>query len=202
MVENNQEEEYKSRKEDHQDDNIDTFENIEEDISEKQEENEIPEVVIETLEERIQQLEDEIKKSEEEKDSIYRRAQRLKTDFNNFRNRTRQEKEKLNREVKAELIKEILPVIDNFERALTAHENQSEFRTGVEMIYKQLKTVLEQEGLKVINAEGESFDHEYHEAVLQEEDSGVEPGTVIEVLEKGYILDDRVIRPARVKVAQ
>lgn len=97
---------------------------------------------------------------------------------------------------------EVLPVLDNCERAL-AHETSDEtFRKGVEMIYSQLKTALEKEGVTEIEAEGQPFDANWHQALMTEHQDGVEPGMVLQVLQKGYKLKDRILRAAMVKVSE
>ncbi len=97
---------------------------------------------------------------------------------------------------------EVLPVLDNCERAL-AHETSDEtFRKGVEMIYTQLKTALEKEGVTEIEAEGQPFDANWHQALMTEHQDGVEPGMVLQVLQKGYKLKDRILRAAMVKVSE
>ena len=97
---------------------------------------------------------------------------------------------------------DILPVLDNCERAL-AHETTDEtYRKGVEMIYGQLKMALEKEGVKEIEAEGQPFDANWHQALMTEHQDGVEAGMVLQVLQKGYKLKDRILRAAMVKVSE
>lgn len=97
---------------------------------------------------------------------------------------------------------EVLPVLDNCERAL-AHETTDEtFRKGMEMIYSQLKTALEKEGVTEIECEGQPFDANWHQALMTEHQDGVEPGMVLQVLQKGYKLKDRLLRAAMVKVSE
>ena len=129
------------------------------------------------------------------------RVKRLQADFDNFRRRTRQEKEDLSGVVTERIIAEILPVVDNFSRALTsAAPEAGSFATGVEMIYRQLLGVLESLGIETIMAVGESFDPARHEAVMRVEDPGQPDGIVVEELQKGYSLRGKVIRPSLVKV--
>lgn len=134
----------------------------------------------------------------EEKDDLYKR---LQADFDNFRRRTRQEKEELGVVVTGEVIQEILPVIDNLERALKSDtEDASALMAGVEMIYKQLMQTMEKIGTAPIEAVGKQFDPNYHEAVMRVEDNEKEDGIVVDELQKGYITLGRVIRPSMVKV--
>ncbi len=160
------------------------------------------EVVKDIMEEKVDSLEKKLEEIENEKDSVYKKAQRLKADFVNFRKRTAKEKMAIGIRAKIEIISEILPVLDNFERALNVESGDQEFKKGVEMIYKQFVNTLKQEGLKRINAEGEEFDHKYHEAVCQVEDADVASGIIVDEIEKGYKFEDRVIRPAKVRVAK
>ncbi len=160
------------------------------------------EIVVDILEEKVDSLQEKLQDIEDEKNSIYRKAQRLKADFVNFRKRTAKEKMGIGIQAKIELICEILPVLDNFERALNIKSADEEFKKGVEMIYKQLINTLRQEGLTKIAAEGEEFDHRYHEAICQVEDTDKESGVITEEIEKGYIFEERIVRPAKVKVAK
>ncbi len=143
-----------------------------------------------------------IVKLEEEKESSINSLQRMKADFSNYRKRTDKEMGKVQSTTVVELIRELLPVIDNFERALDHDESDDDFRKGVEMIYRQFMTFLEKQGVEVIDAIGEDFDHNYHHAVMQVEAEDAESGVIIEELQKGYILGDIVIRPAMVKVVE
>ena len=92
--------------------------------------------------------------------------------------------------------------VDNFERALDSVEEKEGFYEGVKMIYDQILGILEKNGLKEIQCLGQSFDPNYHHAVLTEEVEGQEEGTILEVFQKGYMLNDKVIRPSMVKVAK
>lgn len=124
-------------------------------------------------------------------------------EFDNFRKRTDREREEFQRTAGEKIVRELVPVLDNFERALThAGESDSEsFRQGVDMIARQLWEVLERQGLEVVNPIGKPFEPEFHEAVQRVEDSGQESGTVVWVLAKGYLFGGRLLRPAMVGVA-
>ena len=129
------------------------------------------------------------------------RLKRLQADFDNFRRRTRQEKEELSGVVTERIVAEFLPVVDNFSRALgSAAPEGGNFLAGVEMIYRQLTGVMEGLGVEPISAVGELFDPVRHEAVMRVEDSNQPDGTVVEELQKGYSLRGKVIRPSMVKV--
>jgi molecular chaperone GrpE len=126
---------------------------------------------------------------------------RTLADFDNFRKRSEREKSDFKRYAVAELVRDLLPVLDNFDRGLEHAEEGDEFHKGVLMIYKQLFDVLQRSGLKPIDETGVRFDPNIHEAVVREEDPGVPSHTVVAILQKGYFLHDRLLRPALVKVA-
>ncbi len=124
-------------------------------------------------------------------------------EFDNFRKRTERERQEMERRAGERLVGAVVPVLDNFDRALQ-HGEASEpaaFRRGVEMIAKQLWDVLQREGMAVLDPADEVFDPELHEAVARVEDSDHAPGTVVHVMAKGYLLGGRLIRPAMVAVA-
>ncbi len=126
---------------------------------------------------------------------------RTLADFENYRKRSEREKDDFRRYALVGVIRDLLPVIDNFERALEHAEEGDEFHKGVALIYKQLFDVLQRHGLKTIAESGVRFDPNIHEAVVREEDPSVPSHTVVAILQKGYFLYDRLIRPALVKVA-
>lgn len=132
----------------------------------------------------------------------YGRLLRLQADFENFRRRTRQEKEDLYKYASEQLVMALLPVLDNFGHALAAEgDSIAGFKEGVQMIYKQLLDVLAAEGVTPIQAVGEPFDPERHEAVAQDNSGESPANTVVEEFRRGYCLRDKVIRPSMVKVA-
>jgi molecular chaperone GrpE len=138
-------------------------------------------------------------------DDNYQRFLRAQADFDNYRRRTLKEKEELSKYASAKLISELLPVVDNFQRALKAGgeaANDSAYSKGIEMIYRQFVQVLENEGLKAMNPVGQPFDPELHQAIMQVESEEYGEGIVVEVVQEGYWLKDKVIRPAMVKVSQ
>jgi molecular chaperone GrpE len=123
-------------------------------------------------------------------------------EFDNFRKRVEKEREENRLAGVAEMVRELLPVLDNFERALQhAEDDSGAFLQGVEMIAKQLWDTLERRGVAEVNPVGQPFDPELHEAVQRVEDGQHPPGTVAWVMLKGYTLGDRLIRPAMVGVA-
>jgi molecular chaperone GrpE len=126
---------------------------------------------------------------------------RAQADFQNFRKRSEREKADYFKYALGQSVLQILPVVDNFERALAAEGGSEEFRVGVELIYKQLREILQKLGLTEVGEEGEPFDPTRHEAVMREENPEIESHTVMAVLQKGYFLHDRLLRPAMVKVS-
>ena len=126
---------------------------------------------------------------------------RLMAEFDNFRKRTQREKEQLSTEIKALCVLNILPVLDNLERAQVSSGDYESLREGIDLVLKQFEGTLEKMGVSEIEAEGKDFDPEKHNAVMHEEDEELPPSTVKEVLQKGYEVSGRVIRHAIVKVA-
>ncbi|KIL38280.1 molecular chaperone GrpE [Gordoniibacillus kamchatkensis] len=144
---------------------------------------------------------EELRKLAEEN---YQRFLRAQADFDNFRRRARQEKEDFAKYASLKLIEQLLPVVDNFGRAIAASKENRDFDAllkGLDMTYRQLDQVLSQEGLAPIEAVGQPFNPELHQAVMQVESEEHEEGIVVEELQKGYMLKDKVIRPAMVKVS-
>jgi molecular chaperone GrpE len=123
-------------------------------------------------------------------------------EFDNFRKRVEREREEIRLAGVEEMVRELLPVLDNFERALQhAEDDSGAFHEGVEMIAKQLWDTLERRGVQEVNPVGKPFDPELHEAVQRVEDGQHPPGTVAWVMLKGYTMGDRLVRPAMVGVA-
>jgi molecular chaperone GrpE len=137
-----------------------------------------------------------------ERDVYLDNLQRLKAEFDNYRKRAARDQESLVARAHERLVKELLPVLDDLGRALEAAEQHEEAKLedGVRLVHRQLSDVLAKEGLTEIETDG-AFDPHVHEALLAQP-SDAEPGTVIEVLQKGYRLGDHVLRPARVIIAQ
>jgi len=144
-------------------------------------------------EKRIKELEDSLLRS--------------KAEFINYRKRLEEEQSRLLKYCNEDLIKETLPILDNFERAIKMDDTNlddevSKFLSGFKMIYCNLVNILKNYGVIEIDGNNKPFDPTYHEAIMTEKRDGVQPGMVLEVLQKGYILKDRVIRPAMVKVSE
>ncbi|WP_370733894.1 nucleotide exchange factor GrpE [Paenibacillus dakarensis] len=149
-------------------------------------------------------LQVEVEKLKNELSEQQQRALRAQADFDNFRKRTLKEKEELAKYASSKLITELLPVIDNFERALAATEENPEFESfskGVNMIFRQLENILQAEGLTPMNCVGQPFNPEFHQAIMQVESEEYEEGIVVEEVQKGFMLKDKVLRPAMVKVS-
>lgn len=128
--------------------------------------------------------------------------QRAVADFQNFKRRSDAESKDTYQNAVGNILKRYLPILDDLERALGHRPADLPWADGIELIYRKLQTILDNEGLKRIEAEGKPFDPNFHEAIAQEPAEGVESGTVIGVLQQGYMLGERVIRPAVVRVAQ
>lgn len=150
----------------------------------------------ELLQEKVDKLEEELKQSED-------KYLRLYAEFENFKRRKNKEIETNNVYKSQKVITEILPSLDNLERALQVESDNEEIKSllkGVEMVYEGLLNVLKTEGVELIETENAQFDPNYHHAVMQDEDSEKESGVILDTFQKGYKLKDRVIRPAMVKV--
>ncbi|MEZ7765233.1 nucleotide exchange factor GrpE [Gemella sp. 27098_8_92] len=180
-------------------------ENLQEEVVEESAENaeETTEVVEEKtaeelLQEKIEKLEEEVKASED-------KYLRLYAEFENFKRRKNQEIETNNIYKSQKVITEILPSLDNLERALQVDSDNEEvkaLRKGVEMVYEGILNVLKTEGVEEVETENVQFDPNIHHAVMQGEESDKESGVILDTFQKGYKLKDRVIRPAMVKVNQ
>jgi molecular chaperone GrpE len=144
----------------------------------------------------------ELQKVKAERDALLDRLARAQAEFENARRRAAKEQQDFRDFATADTIKPLLPVIDSFERALQVKSETGDFRNGVELIYKQLQDFLAKLGVRAIPAKGESFDPRYHEAIEMVETSEAPDHEVLEELQRGYKLKDRLLRPAMVKVAR
>jgi molecular chaperone GrpE len=144
---------------------------------------------------------DELENLQRERDELVDTLQRVQAEFDNYRKRAARDQESLVARAHERLVKELLPVLDDLERALEAAEahEEAKLEEGVALVARSLAAVLRKEGLQEVPSEGK-FDPHVHEALLSQP-SEAEAGSVIEVLQKGYRLGDRVLRPARVVVA-
>jgi molecular chaperone GrpE len=144
----------------------------------------------------------ELQKLKAERDSLLDRLARAQAEFENARRRAAKEQQDFRDYAAADAIKPLLPVLDSFERALLVKSDPADFRSGVELIYKQLQDALARAGVRAIPAKGEPFDPHVHEAIEMVETSDAADHEVIEELQRGYKIKDRLLRPAMVKVAK
>jgi len=158
---------------------------------------------IEAAEHDVEELSARLVDAEEKRDEYLRDLQRLAADFDNYRKRTVRDQEALVARAHERLVKELLPTLDDLERALDAAEVHDDATVveGVRLVQRALQSALEREGLAEIETDG-PFDPHVHEALLAQPGDGAEPGSVLQVVQKGYRLGDRVLRPARVVVAE
>jgi len=176
---------------------------IEELTPERAADGEFAEVEILEPEKTETASEDPLSQNKSEIEAMNDRLLRLQADFDNFRRRTRQEKEEMSTFVTQRVIERFLPVIDNFERALASKpsEDASGFSSGVDMIFRQFGQVLEQSGVTAIEVSGKMFDPAQHEAVATVADTDQPEGMIVEEMRKGYLVGGKVLRPAMVKVS-
>ena len=147
---------------------------------------------------------DSVEQLRNETASLKEQLLRKAAEFENFKRRTRDEKDELMKYGAESLIRSLLSVLDDFERSLdagTTHPDFESFYKGIEIIYSKLLRTLEQRGLTPMDAKGKPFDVDFHDALLQVPTSEAEPGIVLDVAEKGYMLHDKVIRHAKVTVS-
>ena len=147
------------------------------------------------------EMEQKLAALQKEADENNDRLKRIMAEFENFKKRTQKEKELQYNSILADVISSLLPVIDNLEKAVQTNTEDASFKQGVEMVYKQLLDVLASYGVKKIEAVGNRFDPELHDAVSHIEDETLGEQIVKEVFRTGYILGDKVVRHAMVVVA-
>ncbi|MFD3447678.1 nucleotide exchange factor GrpE [Microbacteriaceae bacterium 4G12] len=171
-------------------------EQVQEELQEEQTEGTVSEEV--RLQEQMQELEAKLADTEN-------RMLRLQADFDNYRRRVLLDREAAEKYRAQSLVSDILPALDNFERAMKVEATEEQAKAllqGMEMVHRQMLEALTKEGVEAIEAVGQQFDPYLHQAVMQVEDSEYESNTVVEEFQKGYKLKDRVIRPSMVKVNQ
>jgi len=165
----------------------------------------VPSDEIEAIEKNFEELQSEIGALRAQTDEYLDGWQRSRAEFANYKKRVEREKEEMRAQVTGEILTHYLGVIDDLERALKDRPVESEsnaWAEGIELIFTKLKAILESEGVEPIVAEGKIFDPNFHEAVTYEENDDHRDGEVIEVIQRGYKLGDRVLRPAMVRVAK
>ena len=146
----------------------------------------------------IQQLKEAESKVVEYKDGWAR----TQADFQNFRKRVDRDNESFKASTKGDIIKKVLPVLDDLERAMQNRPTDDAWANGIELVVRKFQNILDMEGVKRIEAKGAAFDPNFHEAISHEPSEEVESGHVIDVVQNGYVIGERVIRPALVRVAQ
>lgn len=174
-----------------------------EETTEQVETSETAEATEETTTEEVEVEENPVAQLEAKLAEEEERYLRLRADFDNLKRRTQLDREAQAKYRAQSLLTDLLPVLDNFERALNVEattEEAQNMKKGIEMVYRTLVEATEKEGLQVIATEGEAFDPNVHQAVMQESDADKESGIVLQELQRGYQLKDRVLRPAMVKV--
>ena len=140
-----------------------------------------------------------------ERDDYYERLLRKTAEFDNYRKRIERERQAASDAAAADLVRDLLPLVDDLERALKAEagaEGAETYRRGVELIHKRLEDILRRRGVRPIEALGADFDPNFHEAVAHDPAEGRREGEVIEDFRRGYMLGDRLLRPSMVKVAK
>ncbi len=154
----------------------------------------------------VDEMKEKLHRSQQKEKENLESWQRERADFINYKKRIDREQEILQQNYKAELLKKYLVILDDLELAMRNKPEEGEDPTnwirGIELILRKFESINQNEGLKKIEAEGQEFDPRYHQAISHEEDPNVESGKIIEVLQNGYMLGDRVIRPALVRVAK
>jgi molecular chaperone GrpE len=153
---------------------------------------------------RANELDAELERLGSEASEMRDLAQRTRAEFENYRKRMERERAELVRLAGFEVVKEVLPILDNLERAIRAADASptDQLRAGVEIIERQFKEILTRMGLAEVESQGKAFDPHLHEAVSRVETSKQPEGTIVEVFQKGYSFKDRLVRPAMVAVAQ
>ncbi|MGG0716429.1 nucleotide exchange factor GrpE [Robertmurraya massiliosenegalensis] len=170
-----------------------------------EEKEEIVEEPSSAEEDKLSKLEEQVAALQKELEEKENRYLRLQADFDNSRRRAKLDYEAAQKYRAQSLISDILPVLDNFERALnveTDNEQTKSLLQGMDMIYRSLVDALKKEGVEAIESEGKEFDPNFHQAVMQVAEEGFASNVVVEEFQKGYVLKDRIIRPAMVKVNQ
>ena len=168
----------------------------------KRKEQNTPEVSIAISMEEFDAMKTQLAEAQAKAQEFMDALLRERADFTNFRRRSEAEAQQSYRYAAGTTIKKFMAVMDDLERALAHRPAGDSWADGVELVYRKYQTILDAEGVTRIDAEGKPFDPNLHEAIMQEPSEEYESGTVIAVLQQGYMHGDRVLRPALVKVAQ
>lgn len=151
--------------------------------------------------EYIAKLNNDLLEQKKRSDEYFDHLKRNMAEFDNFKKRMQKEKENMYSTIVADFVSELLPVMDNFEKAVDAETKDESYKNGMKMIYSQINDLLKKAGVEEIEALGKEFDPNYHEAVMHIEDDKYKEKEIVEVFRKGYKLGDKVIRHTMVKVA-
>ncbi len=174
-------------------------------MSEKDTEEKIEEVKEGEKQPSVEELQKQVEEFKSKADEYLDQWRRTAADFSNYRKLVSKEKEELTQTANAILLAGLLPILDDFERAFKVVPDHLERLTwveGIALIYRKIQAIMEQAGVKPIEAEGKQFDPKVHEAITHEEIEGYEDGQIIEEVQKGYMLGDKVLRPSMVRVAK
>lgn len=176
----------------------------------KEEDNNIEEQVEEVKDNKIQEknensdletLKAQLKEEKEKSDEYYEHLKRNMAEFDNYKKRISKEKDMMYNTISADIISELLPILDNFDKALNAETLDESYKNGMAMIYNQFNETLQKLGVEEIDALNKVFDPNFHEAVMHIEDESFGEKEIVEVFRKGYKIGDKIIRHAMVKVA-
>lgn len=185
--------------------NLDPQENPEVEVEVIDPETENGEVSIDELQTQVEEMQAQMHEIQSKADEYLEGWQRALAEFSNYKKRIGREQDQVYQNAAGQIFKQFLAVVDDLERALKNRPQSGEgaaWAEGIELIYRKLVNLLESQGIHQMDAEGAMFDPNLHEAVTSEESPEHESGQIIEVLQKGYMLGDRVLRPAMVRVAQ
>lgn len=153
----------------------------------------------------VSELSELLRQKDTELAELKEHVKRLSAEFANFRRRQEEESKRHGARMREELFRSLLPIVDNLERALDASRSSASAESlikGVELVDREIRKLLEQHGVRPIQADGKAFDPAQHEAVMTEEREDVPDQTIVQELQRGYTIDDRVLRPSMVKVAR
>ena len=149
----------------------------------------------------LETLKAQLKEEKEKSDEYYEHLKRNMAEFDNFKKRISKEKDMMYNTISADIISELLPILDNFDKALNAETLDESYKNGMAMIYNQFNDTLQKLGVEEIDALNKVFDPNFHEAVMHIEDESFGEKEIVEVFRKGYKIGDKIIRHAMVKVA-
>jgi molecular chaperone GrpE len=152
--------------------------------------------------EEWEELNKKLEETQAKADEFMDGWQRARAEFDNYRKRIERENSQVYQNAVGNIIKRYLPVLDDLERALQARPADLSWAAGIDLIYRKLQSILDSEGIKRIEAVGQAFDPNFHEAIVQEHSDVLPSGHVIAVVQNGYMLGDKVIRPAMVRVSE